>query len=830
MSRSLRMAVSALRRDWRGGELTVLAVALVVAVGSVSSVGFFTSRIERAMQQQATELLAADLLLTSRAPLPARYAEEARARELATARTMTFRSVVLAGEATELVELKAVQSGYPLRGTLRTAAQAFGEEESESDVPQPGEAWVESRLLLALGIAVGDSIEVGEASFRVARVLTYEPDRGGEVFAIAPRLMMHLNDVPATELIAPGSRVNYNLLIAGDRSAVAKYRGWLGQQLQPGESLQGVQDARPELRTALDRAQQFLGLAALVSVVVSGVAVAIAARRFALRRWDVAAIMRCLGATQGLVLRLYVLELLLLGVLAGLAGVALGYLAQAALASVLGQLFAGDLPSPGGRPVVPALTTGLVVLAGFALPPVLRLRHVPPLRVLRRDMTPWPGLPGGLYLAALAAVGGLMLWYAGDARLTAWIAGGSLVTLVVLAGLAWLMVKALGRLRGRVGVSWRFGLANIARRGGTSVVQTVALGLGIMVLLVLSLVRADLLEDWRQSLPADAPNYFLINVQPHDVEDLRQFLAERGVDAAGLYPMVRARLISINGREVTPEDYPEPRARRLAEREFNLSWADQLSGDNRIVAGEWWGETSGAAAELSVEEGIADSLGFELGDQLHFQVAGQKVEATITSLRSVEWDSFRPNFFVLARPGVLNDFPATWITSFHLEPGRGALLNDLVRAFPGATVLDVAALMTRVRQIIDRVVLGVEYVFGFTLLAGLLVLYAAIQATRDERMYEGALLRTMGAGRRVLGGGLLAEFALVGALAGTLAAVAAGVIGLGLSEFLFGMSYRPDPWLWLIGAGFGTVGVAVAGYWATRGVLSRPPLEVLRQG
>lgn len=830
MSRSLQLAWSTLRRDWRGGELTVLAVALVVAVGSVSSVGFFTSRIERAMQMQATELLAADLLLSAHSPLASQYATEAQARDLATAHSMTFRSVVLAGDATELVELKAVGPGYPLRGTLRTAAEPFGAERSVRGGPPRGEAWVESRLLLALGIAVGDSVQVGESVLQVNRVLAYEPDRGGEVFAIAPRLMMHLADVPATGLIAPGSRVHYNLLVAGESQTVAAYRRWLLEQLQPGESLQGVEDARPELRTALDRARLFLGLAALVSVVVSGVAVAIAARRFALRRWDMVAIMRCLGATQGMVLRLYLLELLLLGVLAGLAGIALGYIAQAALAGVLGQLFAGTLPPPGARPVVPALTTGLVVLAGFALPPVLRLRHVPPLRVLRRDMTPWPGIPGGLYVAALAAVGALMFWYAGDARLTAWIAGGSLVTLVVLAGLAWLMVKLLGQLRGRVGVSWRFGLANIARRGGTSVVQTVALGLGIMVLLVLTLVRGDLLEDWRQSLPADAPNYFLINIQPHEVEDLRRFLSERGVDTAGLYPMVRGRLMRVNGRELAPEDYAEPRARRLAEREFNLSWAGELSGDNRIVAGQWWSDALGAGAELSVEQGIADTLGFQLGDQLRFQVAGRAVEATITSLRSVEWDSFRPNFFVLARPGVLNDFPATWITSFYLEPGRGALLNDLVRAFPGATVLDVAALMARVRQIIDRVVLGVEYVFGFTLVAGLLVLYAAIQATRDERMYEGALLRTMGASRRVIGGGLLAEFALVGALAGTLAAVAASVIGLGLSEFLFGMRYRPDPWLWLLGGGFGTIGVTVAGYWATRGVLSRPPLEVLRQG
>lgn len=829
MSRSLGLALTTLRRDWRGGELTVLAVALVVAVASVASVGFFTSRIERVMQMQASELMAADLVVTSRAPLPEGYATEAGARGLAVAHTLTFRSVIVVGAATELVELKAVGAGYPLRGTLRTAAAPFAAERAESGGPAPGEVWVETRLLQALGVAVGERVQVGELEVKLGRVLAYEPDRGGEVFAIAPRLMMSLDDVPATGLIAPGSRVSYNLLLAGPRQAVAEYRDWLNGRLVPGTSLQGIEDARPELRTALERASQFLGLAALVSVIVSGVAVAIAARRFALRRWDVAAIMRCLGATQGLVLRIYAFELLFLGLLAGLTGAALGYLAQELLAGVLGQLFAASLPPPGLRPVLPALATGLVVLAGFGLPPVLRLGQVPPLRVLRRDLAPWPGMPAGLYVAAVAAVAALMLWYAGDARLTAWIVGGSLVTVVLLAGLAWGMVRLLDRLRGRVGVAWRFGLANIARRGGTSVVQTVALGLGIMVLLVLTLVRTELLESWRDSLPADAPNYFLINIQPREVAPLRAFLAERGVTVAGLYPMVRGRLTGINGRAVGPESYADPRARRLAERDFNLSWAEELAIDNRIVAGSWWDEGE-RAAQLSVENGLAETLGIRMGDRLRFRLAGVDLEAPVTSLRSVEWDSFRPNFFVQFPPGVLDGYPATWITSFHLDEGRGALLTELVRTYPGVTVLDVAALMSRVRQIMDRVVLGVEYVFAFTLLAGLLVLHAAIQATRDERVYEGALLRAMGAGRGVIRAGLLAEFAVLGAMAGTLAAVAASGVGLGLSELLLGLEYRLDPWLWLLGGALGVLGVTSAGYLATRGVLQRPPLEVLRQG
>jgi putative ABC transport system permease protein len=528
-------------------------------------------------------------------------------------------------------------------------------------------------------------------------------------------------------------------------------------------------------------------------------------------------------------LRIYGLELLALGVLAGLLGVALGYAAQGVLAQILGELFSASLPPPGLKPVFPALTTGLVVLAGFGLPPVLRLGQVPPLRVLRRDLAPWPGVSAGLYLVAVASVVGLMLWYAGDLRLTAWVAGGSLATVALLAGLAACMVWLLGRLRNRVGVSWRFGLANIARRGGTSVVQTVALGLGIMVLLVLTLVRTDLLESWRESLPEDAPNYFLINIQPEEVEGLRTFLRERGVETAGLYPMIRGRLTAIDDRLVVPADYSEPRAQRLVERDFNLSWAADMAPDNRILSGNWW-QAGERSPQLSVEQGLAETLGIRLNDRLRFQIAGVDLEAPVSSLRSVEWDSFRPNFFVLFPPGVLDDYPATWITSFHLPASRGTLLSELVRNHPSVTLLDVAALMQRVRTIMNRVALAVEYVFVFTLLAGLLVLYAAIQATRDERVYEGALLRAMGAGRRVISAGLLAEFAVLGILAGTLAAIAASAVGIGLSEYLFGLHYRLDPSLWLLGAGVGLLGVTGAGYLATRGVLRRPPLEVLRQG
>ena len=825
--RILTLAWSALHRDWRGGELGVLATALLISVASVSSVGFFTDRVRLVMERQGAELQAADLVVDSHQPLPVELLEGARRIGLDSAQSQAFRSVLLAGERTELAEVKAVGGAYPLRGSLRVSDRMFGVERTVVGGPPPGQAWLEQRLLQALELRVGDRVGVGAIDLRIAAVLTFEPDRGGEMFAIAPRLMMSLADVPMTQLVQPGSHLHYRLMLAGPGERIGDYRRWALGELQPGQHLRGLQDARPELRTALHRAGQFLGLAAMVSVVLAGVAIAVAARRFADRHRAGVAVMRCLGATQGLITRILVVEMTMLGLVAGLVGGAAGFLAQQLLAEILGQVVAGDLPAPSLWPLFPALVTGLVALLGFGLPPILRLRDVAPVRVLREDLGGWGRSSVWTYLIAVAGVAALMLWQAGDTGLAAWVLAGCVVTLLVLAVAAWLLVRGLGHLRGKVGVAWRFGLANIARRRAGTVVQVVALGLGIMVLLVLTLVRTDLLSAWRASLPPGAPNFFLINIQPGEVEPLQAFLGARGVETAGLFPMVRGRLTTINGSKVTPEAYQNPRARRLAEREFNLSWADALQVGNRLVAGRWW-QQGDDQAQISIERDIAETLGIRLGDSLRFLIAGVAIEAPVTSLREVKWDTFRPNFFVLFPRGVLDDYPGTWITSFYLGDQRQQLLTELVRAFPSVTVLDVDALMVRVRGIIDRVALAVEFVFGFTVLAGLVVLYAAVQATRDERIRESAVLRTLGAGRRVVIGSLLAEFATLGLLSGVVAALAASVLGYGLGEFLFGFGYRLDPLLWLLGAVFGIVGVSLAGLSATRGVLNQPPIAVLR--
>ncbi len=828
-SNAARLAYRLLKREWRAGELRVVLAALVVTVTSITAVSLFTDRMERAMVVGANELLAADMLLVSSRPLDAALSEEAGRRELATARTLSFASVVVVSDRFQLAAVKAVSDAYPLRGGLRVAAAPFTADEPASGIPARGSVWLDARLMSLLGISVGDEVALGAVRFLVSRVLSYEPDRGGDLFSIAPRLLMNIADVPATELVQAGSRVTHRLLFAGSPPAIDALRAWLSGRLQDHERIQSVHDARPELRTALKRADQFLGLAALVSVLLAGIAIAVAARRHAERHLDGAALLRCMGASQLTIMRVYSLEVLGLGVLGSVIGCLLGYGAQAIIAQVLGSMILAELPAPSWLPLVTGSATGLAVLAAFALPPIIRLKQVSPARVLRRDLGPLPATTLGTYVVAVLLCVGLIAWHAKDFRIAAYVLGGGTATVVALCALAYVLIRVLGRLRQRVGTAWRFGFANITRRARGSVMQMVAFGLGIMMLLLISLVRGDLLAEWQDQLPPDAPNYFLINVQPDEVSGVKQQLASQGVAAAAFYPMVRGRLIAINDRPLRADDYSEPRAHRLAAHDFNLSWSTQPGADNRVVQGRWWSPDEYGQALLSVELGIAQSIGFGLGDRLTFQVGGQTVSGTIQSLRTVEWDSFNVNFFVVAPPGLFDSYPTSYISSFHLPDDRRQVLIELVRRFPSVTVIDVDALMSKVREIMDRANQGMRYVFLFTLLAGFTVLLAAIQSTLDERRHESAILRTLGADRRSVRRGLLAEFLTLGALAGGLAAFAATLLSAWLAAQVFHFPYHGNPWLWLVGVVGGSLGIGFAGLIGTRTVLRHPPMESLRR-
>lgn len=821
---SLRM----LRREWRAGELRVLAAALVIAVASVTSVGFFTDRVGRALAQQANILLGADLALISDHPLDAGFEREALRRGLRTARTLSFPSMVLHGERAQLAEIKAVSRNYPLRGQLRVAQPPFSPDRASSGIPEVGTAWLDKRLFNQLDAGASAGLEVGASHLAVSAVLTQEPDRAGVLFNIAPRLLMNIEDIPATGLIQEGSRVSYRLLVAGEVGRVELFRAWAAARLKRGERLEGVSDARPEIRAALARAEHFLGLAALTSIILAAVAVIMATRRFMTRHLDNCAVMRCLGAQQRLIFRLYLIQFLLLGMLASLIGCLLGYIGQMVLAQRLGGMVAAELPLPSMLPAVQGILTGMVTLLGFSLPFLQQLKHVPALRVLRRELGP-PGRFGLIGFAlGLAGISGLVLWQAGDIRLGSYALAGLFAATLVAALLALLMIRALSGIRLQASVSWRYGLANIVRRAGGSVAQVSAFSLGMLMLLLLTVVRGDLMQSWQSTLPAEAPNRFVINIQPDQVLLLRGFFHDRHIPPPVLYPMVRGRLLAVNGKSVATEEYPDERAQRLVEREFNLSWSDRLPDENQLVAGKWWAREDHGAAQLSVEEGIATTLGIKLGDSLSYSVGGATFSARVASLRKVNWDSFRVNFFVIASPGVLEKFPASYITSFHLPDAQGGLLDEMVKVFPNLTVIDVAAVMNEVRTIMDRVAGAVEFVFLFTWLMGFTVLYAAIAATRDERVYETAILRTLGASRRQLLAGLFAEFAGIGMLAGLVAALGASGTSYFLSTRILALPYVFNVWLLPVGMLAGAAAIGIAGIAGCYSVLNHPPLQTIR--
>ncbi len=823
---SLRM----LWRDWRGGELTILAIGLVIAVTSITAVGFFTDRIERGLKQQSAELIGADLVITSSRQDVTDHIEEAREQNFEVATTTQFRSVVVSQDQLQLSEVKAVTEGYPLRGVLRISDTAFGADQATTDIPALGDVWVEARLLHMLGLNVGDAISLGSSEFTIRKILRYEPDRAGDMFSVAPRVMMNRSDLDATGLISAGALVSYRVLIAGPRDRINAYGNAIEDQLRQGEQILTFEDGRPELNTALERAQQFLGLAALISVLLAGVAVASVAYRFTSRHLDTGAMLRCLGASQRTIIQLFTLELLWLSLLASSVGCLLGFLTQFVITELLDQLVLAHLPPPSFQAILLGYATGIVMLIGFALPPLLALRSVPPLRVLRKDVALTPVSGWLVYGAVVGCMFLLLYWQIGNLKLVSTVLGGIIVTLLVLAVAAYLLIRALNRLRGQVGVAWRFGLANISRRPASSVIQVVAFGVGIMVMLLLSTVRSDLLDDWQQSLPEDAPNHFVINVQSDQVAGITGYFSERGVSNTRLYPMVRARLVEINGQAVREDDYESERAKHMLTREFNLSWAEDMQVDNTLVAGDWWSQQDFGTPLLSLETELADTLGLQMNDVLGFDVNGTVIPFTITNLRKVEWDTFNINFFTVVPPGVLEDKPANWVTSVYLDAEQRQQLGPLVRAFPNITLIDVDTIMLRVRTIMERVTLAVEFIFLFTILAGLAVLYAAIQANQDERRFESAVLRTLGAKKKTLLLGLFAEFTTLGALSGLLAGLAATSLAWVMAETIFKFDYQFDISVALTGVVSGILIVVVAGILGTLSVLKHPPIKTLREG
>jgi len=823
----LRFALRNLWRDLKSGELSVLLLALSVAVLSLTAVGFFTSRISQGVRAQAAEVLAADLRLESPNPIPSHYFSDAQKRGLKTAEIVSFPTAIFNGDQSQLAALNAVTADYPLRGHMRIADAPFGVARTTDRVPKVGEVWVDARIIAQLKVSLGDKLRIGAGSFRVTEVLDYRPDQGTGFVNLAPTLLLNYGDIGATQLIQPGSRVTHSALFAGAAAAVSEFREYLNKNKAAGERLREVDESSRQLNSAIDRASRFLNLASLASVLLAAVAVAMGARRYAKRHIDTVALMKCMGASQGFVLSISIIELSLLAIAAVAAGALLGYLAQSGLAWLLRDLIRTELPAASLAPLPIALVTVMAMLIGFALPPLLQLKSTPPGRVLRKTVTAPPLRFGLSYVFALAALFAILWSLVRDTELVASVLAGVLGVGVVLTGAGYALVRLTGRLRGGVGVAWRYGLANVSRRGGGSVVQIVAFGLGLMMLLLLAVVRGDLLADWRRSLPNNVPNNFLINIRPEERQSLEEFLQSRGLGQPQMYPMVRARMTAINAKPAESIKLKGD-SRGFLEREQNLTWAAALMDDNQLIAGRWWEPQDYGKPLVSISSEYQEALQLKLGDKLTFDVAGETLTVEVASIRKVRWDSFRPNFFLVFPPKLLDGAAGTYMTSVYLTPVQRPALVDLVRQFPTISVFDVDAILKQIRDIMDRASLAVQYVFLFTLAAGVVVLLAAVQSTRDERRYESAMLRTLGASRGTVLQGVAAEFSALGFLSGTLAAFGATAVGWILARRLFSLQFAIDPWVWLLGLVCGTILVGLSGTLATRRVVNTPPIVTLR--
>lgn len=829
--RDLALAARLMLREWRAGELRIMLLALVIAVLVSTAISFFTDRLERGMATRAAEFLGADLRISAPASLPETYLTQSLTNDLQHAEVIDFSSVTSSDSELQLSSIKAVSPSYPLRGELRISDSPMGPELVASGIPAQGEVWVESRLLNVLGLEVGQALEVGYAKLQISAVLTHEPDRAGDFYSLTPRVLMNLADLAATKVIQPGSRVRYNLLLSGSIGDLDDYRRWLKPKLTGEQQLASVADDNRQIGSALTRANQFLSLASITAVVLAGVAVALSANRFASRHYDTSALLRCLGASRRRTLQLFIVQLLGLGVFATLIGLILGWLMQWGLVHLLRELLPPDLPAAGYQPLIVGTATGLVALIGFALPPLLRLGRVSPLRVLRRELTPLPGSAWLVYGVALLGLCLLMWQFTGNLTMTLAVVLGGALAALALGSLTWVLLRASASRLRHAGLAWRLGTGQLLKQPSAAAGQVLAFGLILMSMLVIFILRTELLDTWQAQLPDDAPNHFALNIFPGEEQAFQAKLEEIGATSAPLYPVTPGRLTAINQEPVRQQVTKDSQGERAINRDLSLTWATQLAPDNEVISGQWWDNLPESSEHrVSVESELAASLGVTLGDELSFVIGGELVDAKVTSIRRVNWDNFTPNFYMVFSPGALDGKPITLLTSFHLPSEQRDGLRQLTRAFPAMTLLEVDALLKQLRDILSQVTLAVEYVLVFVLVAGFTVLFASLQSTLDTRLYEGALLRTLGAKRQLLRQANRLEFALLGALAGLLAIIAAELTTWLLYHYALELPWQPHYLLWLVTPLCGAVLIGIAGALGTRAVVNQSPMLLIKRG
>ncbi|PCJ45594.1 MAG: ABC transporter permease [Moraxellaceae bacterium] len=826
----IRLSLRLLSREWRAGSLTVMVCALLIAIASHTTIGFFTERLSAAMEAKAKHLLGADLVFKSPTEINPALLLNANTAHIQSAKTVEFTTVAVAGETLKLSSIKAVSSNYPLKGFLRTSTGLSTTDNITTESPSAGELWVESRVLSSLNINVGDSIDIGDASLTVTRLLTLEPDRSGAFYAFTPRILMSLEDLPKTNVVQFGSRIDYRYLFVGGLSSIETYKNWLTPQLTPGQKLLDIHSERPTVSSYLTRADSYMNLAGLVAILLAAVAIAMSARLYAESHFDTSAMLRCLGGKQNDILILFIIQLSVLAIFSGVLGAAIGWCTQSVIAFIIKDMLPEIFPAASMRPVWSGIGLSFIVLFGFSLPTLIRLRQVSPLRVLRKNLEP-KSLPATLiYTTTFIFVCLLIFAYTQNIALTiATLTGGTSIALF-----GYLIVTLLFRILNRINVhlplELKSGIRNLTRREAETRWQTFAFGITLMAMALVIMIRTDLIDTWQSQLPEDVPNHFIMNIQLADVEPLKRFFVDQGIDTNQLYPVSRGRLTHINSTPVKQAVTKEEKSNEALNRELNLTESANIQLDNRIIEGSWWEQTNTLTVpRVSVEARLAKKLDIKMHDSLTFFIGSKTLEARVSSIRTVKWDSFKPNFYMIFEPNSLKGFPITHITSFYLPVENRATLNSLLKKFPAITLLEVDAILEQIKSILKQVSIAVEIVLSFVLLAGFAVTFAALQSTMSQRLQEGALMRTLGASRRQIRLNQWVEYAMMGSLSGLLAYVGTEVVLWATYTKIFKLEYDIHFGLMVLLPLVGTLVIGLFGAFSSRKVLKESPMMVLRE-
>lgn len=825
-----RLAWQQLRANWRAGDLRVLLIALILAVAAITSVNAFSQRMAMHLNSQGGILLGGDLVVISDHAIPQEYSQQAQQLGLSITQTAEFPSMVVHQDHSQMAEIKALGTGFPLKGDFSVQLAPNTPARLIAQPPAVGEVWLEPRIMAVLSLKLGDRIQLGEQALKVSGVLEREPSRGGDMFSFAPRAMMSAQDLAATKLIQFGSRVKYQLIVAGDAPQLAAFSSWLKPRLQRGERVEDVKTARPEIRSALDKAEVFLGLSAMVSVMLAIVAMLLASGPYLNRQLDTFAMLRCFGATTRMIQTILLWQTVWLALLGGVLGGLLGYALQQGLAVLAGRLFLESLAAGSVWPYIFGIGLSLLVMLTLMWPHLRAMRTLPTVQILRREVEVNLTQDGLQYLPMVLFVALLMFWQAKTLQMALAVSGGLLVTCIVMAGLAYVAIRLLFTLRlrqGALATSLQIGFTNLRRRLRLSIAQMVAFSLGMMVIILLSIVKTDLMQSWQDSLPADAPNRFVINLQPDQLTAFKALFAQQQHITPQVHAMVRARLVAINDQKVNTDNYQDERAKRLVSREFNLSWAEKMQADNRLIAGQWWTAADAGKPFISLEQDIAKNLNIHLDDSLTYDVAGTPLILKVTSIRKVEWDSMRANFFAVTPPKTIEQLPTSYMTAFHLPPEQSDFVQALVRSFPNLTVIDVAALMEQVRSIMQKMSVAVSYVFLFSLITGLAVLYAALIATQQARIRESTLLRVLGASKWQVSVVMLAEFVAVALCAVSVAVILANGVAWYISLQLLEIPYHFNLTLSATAIISALLLIPAAAWLALRRYLNYPPKQLL---